>query len=138
MMKLTSSVCYPNLSPTNLPLSPLSPLSAHITQVLMADRGVFQPPESVQSRAHVPSMEKYRAMYEQSMDDPAGFWWPLAKECYWKVLPRKEDTLQYNFDIRNGPVSIKWFAGGVTNISYNALDRIVEMGMRIHTCNSNM
>lgn len=33
-----------------------------------------------------------------------------------------------NTDIRRGPVSIQFFAGGTTNMSYNCLDRWVAAG----------
>ena len=29
----------------------------------------------------------------------------------------------WNFDVRKGPIFVKWFEGGTTNICYNALDR---------------
>jgi Acetyl-coenzyme A synthetase N-terminus len=34
-----------------------------------------------------------------------------------------KDHVSYNFDVRQGPISVQWFKGGTTNICYNALDR---------------
>ncbi|KAG0585142.1 hypothetical protein M758_3G262400 [Ceratodon purpureus] len=68
-------------------------------------------------------------MYKQSIEDPSTFWGNIASQFYWK---RKWDTSKpicsYNFDIRQGPVSIEWFKGGYTNICYNALDKHVNEG----------
>ena len=35
---------------------------------------------------------------------------------------------EFNFDRSKGPVSVKWFQGGQTNLSYNCLDRNVQQG----------
>lgn len=39
-----------------------------------------------------------------------------------------EEHINYNFDVRKGPISVEWFKGGTTNICYNALDRHVAAG----------
>ena len=31
--------------------------------------------------------------------------------------------LSYNYNMDNGPISIKWFEGATTNITYNCIDR---------------
>ncbi|KAL8576516.1 Acetyl-coenzyme A synthetase, cytoplasmic [Nucella lapillus] len=89
---------------------------------------VFNPPESLRKNAHVKSLEKYRELYETSINDPKTFWEPIYKEFYWKSPPTG-DFLEYNFDVRKGPISIKWMAGAKTNICYNVLDRNVEKGL---------
>lgn len=33
--------------------------------------------------------------------------------------------MEYNLDTSKGPVSITWFKGAKTNVTYNALDRYV-------------
>ena len=39
-------------------------------------------------------------------------------------MSRKWETLcKSNFDLKTGPVDIKWFIEGETNICYNCLDR---------------
>ncbi|GIY81808.1 hypothetical protein CEXT_729241 [Caerostris extrusa] len=42
---------------------------------------------------------------------------------------KEDEVLRYNFDIRKGPVFIKWFENAETNIAYNALDRNVKEGL---------
>ncbi|MGB1716761.1 MAG: acetate--CoA ligase, partial [Candidatus Latescibacterota bacterium] len=52
------------------------------------------------------------------------FWAEKAEEFHWF---KKWDTIcSYNYDMDKGPISIKWFEGGKTNITYNCLDRHLE------------
>ena len=89
----------------------------------MADE-VYQPSTSLQERAFINSMEAYHAEYERSLADPKAFWAEKAEEFHWF---KKWDTIcSYNYDMDKGPISIKWFEGGKTNITYNCLDRHLE------------
>ena len=89
----------------------------------MADE-VYQPSTSLQERAFINSMEAYHAEYERSIADPEAFWAEKAEEFHWF---KKWDTIcSYNYDMDKGPISIKWFEGGKTNITYNCLDRQLE------------
>jgi acetyl-CoA synthetase len=63
----------------------------------------------------------YESLYRKSIDDPEGFWSERAAEFHWQ---RKWDrVLDWNFDLRKGPVKVQWFLGGKTNVCWNALDR---------------
>ena len=89
----------------------------------MADE-VYQPSTSLKERAFINSMEAYHAEYERSIADSEGFWAEKAEEFHWF---KKWDTIcSYNYDMDKGPISIKWFEGGKTNITYNCLDRHLE------------
>jgi len=89
----------------------------------MADE-VYQPSTSLQERAFINSMEAYHAEYERSIADPEAFWAEKAEEFHWF---KKWDTIcSYNYDMNKGPISIKWFEGGKTNITYNCLDRHLD------------
>ena len=89
----------------------------------MADE-VYQPSTSLQERAFINSMEAYHAEYERSIADPEAFWAEKAEEFHWF---KKWDTIcSYNYDMDKGPISIKWFEGGKTNITYNCLDRHLD------------
>lgn len=90
--------------------------------------GWFYPSEEIKKVAHVPSMETYQTMHKRSLEDPAGFWGDIAKDFYWKVPPKPESFLKYNFNVDEG-VEIKWMQGAKTNICYNVLDRNVEKGL---------
>jgi acetyl-CoA synthetase len=66
--------------------------------------------------------EKYQAMYQQSVDDPEGFWAEQAKRLDWIKAPTKiKHTV---FDTHN--VDIRWFEDGELNASVNCLDRHLE------------
>ncbi len=89
----------------------------------MADE-VYQPSTFLQERAFINSMEAYHAEYERSIADPEAFWAEKAEEFHWF---KKWNTIcSYNYDMDKGPISIKWFEGGKTNITYNCLDRHLE------------
>ena len=67
-------------------------------------------------------MEKYREMYQESVDKPEKFWSKIASEFHWKKQPEPGKFLEYNFDASKGPISIKWMPGALTNVCYNVLD----------------
>ncbi len=87
---------------------------------------VYQPCDRVRTESHVSSMDDYRAMYKESVDEPAKFWGRIADQFHWDAKPSVEKFLEYNFDCTKGPVSIKWMQGAKTNLSYNCLDRHLE------------
>ncbi len=64
---------------------------------------------------------RYDEVYRRSLDDPEGFWGEAAEGIHWY---KKWDKV---LDDSNPPF-YRWFAGGVTNTCYNALDRHVEGG----------
>ncbi|MCG6657643.1 acetate--CoA ligase [Halomonas campisalis] len=63
--------------------------------------------------------EKYQALYQQSLDDPEGFWAEQAKRLDWIQAPTK--IKHTSFDSHN--VDIRWFEDGTLNASANCLDR---------------
>lgn len=69
------------------------------------------------------TMEKYHEMYAESVNQPAKFWGKIAEEFYWNEKPSEEKFLQYNFNVNDGPISIKWMEDAKTNLCYNCLDR---------------
>ncbi|MFO7913417.1 MAG: acetate--CoA ligase, partial [Desulfotignum sp.] len=81
----------------------------------------FHAPDEFRKNAWIKTMDEYQTMYKQSMEDPDTFWAGMAENFYWE---KKWDTVrEYNFHLSKGPVSIKWFINGKTNIAYNCLDR---------------
>ncbi len=79
---------------------------------------VFPVPADVAAAALVDDA-KYKAMYEQSVKDPNGFWGEQAKRLDWsKPFTKVKNT---SFDPHN--VSIKWFEDGELNVSTNCVDR---------------
>jgi propionyl-CoA synthetase len=64
---------------------------------------------------------RYHEIYARSMRDPEGFWGEAAAEIDWY------EPAQKVFDPAQG-IYGRWFAGGVCNTCYNALDRHVAGG----------
>ncbi len=84
----------------------------------------FHAPDEYRENAWVKSMDEYKELYKQSIEDPETFWAKMADEFYWE---KKWDKVRdYNFSISKGPVFIEWFKNAKTNISYNCLDRHLE------------
>ena len=86
--------------------------------------GLYYPPASFSQKAHINSLEQYKEMYERSISDPDGFWAEAAADFYWDK--KWDKVLEYNFHKSKGTISIEWFKGGRTNMSYNCLDRHLD------------
>ena len=82
---------------------------------------VIPPAPDFAAMAHVKSFSQYEAMYKESIEDPDKFWGEIASQFEWQ---KKWDRVR-DFTFSDN-VSIKWFEGGKTNISVNALDRHLE------------
>ncbi len=82
---------------------------------LLKESRVFPPDEEFASKAHVRSLEQYRALYEESIANPDSFWAEMAKSLHWFAPP--QTIVEWD------PPHARWFVGGTTNISYNCLDR---------------
>lgn len=88
---------------------------------VVEQNGQYIPPQTLSTNAHVPSIDTYGKQYEKSIADPEAFWAEIADSFHWY---KKWDTVRsYNYNIDNGPISIKWFEGAKTNITYNCIDR---------------
>ncbi|XP_041484218.1 acetyl-coenzyme A synthetase, cytoplasmic-like [Lytechinus variegatus] len=90
---------------------------------------LYYPNQELQKNAHVKSIEEYKKLYNQSINEPEVFWSKIAEQFYFKTPPTEGKLLEYNFNVNNGPVYIKWFQGATTNVCYNVLDRHVENGL---------
>lgn len=81
---------------------------------------IYPPPENVvkNSPRHIKSLEEYRKMYQQSIDNPQEFWKKLATELLDWFHPF-ETVL--TGDLKSGNVT--WFQDGQMNVCYNCVDR---------------
>ena len=66
-------------------------------------------------------MNDYEGVYDRSLRDPEGFWAAAAEEISWV---RRWDRV---LDQSRAPF-VQWFAGGMLNTCYNAVDRHVARG----------
>jgi acetyl-CoA synthetase len=88
---------------------------------LMAQGRSFPPPADIVTNAHINSQQQYQQMWQQSIDDPDGFWLQQAKTLSWFTEPTK--SLEYTWDTKARKIEHTWFADGTLNVSYNCLDR---------------
>jgi hypothetical protein len=61
----------------------------------------------------IKSFEEYRTVYQESIDDPEGFWARQAETFYWRK--KWDKVLEWDFQ----QPDIKWFLGGKMNITDN-------------------
>jgi len=83
----------------------------------MSSPTFFPVTEDVAASAWVDAA-KYKAMYEQSVKDPEGFWGEHGKRIDWFSPYTKVKNTSFE-----GDVSIRWFEDGTTNVAYNCVDR---------------
>jgi acetyl-CoA synthetase len=88
---------------------------------LMTENRKFPPPDSVKKNAYVKSFDEYQKMWEQSINDPDGFWLKQAEALTWFKKPTK--SLEYIWNTKTRDIHHTWFADGELNVSYNCLDR---------------
>ena len=81
----------------------------------LRENRVFDPPAEFAAKAHVNSLEKYEAMYRQSVERPEEFWAEAARELHW--------FKPWSSVISGEGMHAKWFEGGQLNLSYNCVDR---------------
>jgi acetyl-CoA synthetase len=80
---------------------------------MMHEERVFPPSKEVSDRAHIKSMAEYRTLYQESLDDPEGFWSRFAQDIEWF---KKWDKVMVD-DFANA--RHEWFVGGKLNVAYN-------------------
>lgn len=90
----------------------------------MNDEDIYNPPKAVSDKAYFQNMDQYTEMYNRSIEDPEKFWAQEADKFVW--FKKWDQVRNYNYNVKNGPISIEWFKGGTTNITSNCLDRHLE------------
>ncbi|MBP7766728.1 MAG: acetate--CoA ligase [Syntrophaceae bacterium] len=86
---------------------------------------IYPIPEAAKKKAWVSGREAYDKMWKRSVEEPEKFWAEVAEEqVTW--FKKWDKVMDYNFDIKKGPISVKFFEGGKLNVSYNCLDRHLE------------
>ena len=87
----------------------------------MSDNELFPVPDAWASRAFADN-EKYLSMYQQSVNDPDGFWREQGKRIDWFKPYTKVKNTTYG----PGDVAIKWYEDGTLNAAHNCLDRHLD------------
>ena len=83
----------------------------------MSEFPVHPVPETLKQSAHI-NAEKYKAMYQQSIEAPEAFWAEQAK-TFLSWDSDWDSVCEYDF--KQGQAS--WFKGATLNVSYNCIDR---------------
>jgi acetyl-CoA synthetase len=86
----------------------------------MSEHKVHQVPDSFAKSAHIDAA-RYQELYQQSIDDPEGFWAQQAEQFV--TWTKKWDKV-WDWDYRDA--RIRWFEGGKLNAAYNCLDRHLD------------
>ncbi len=87
----------------------------------MTDEQVFPVSKEWASRAFVDD-QKYQDLYQQSIDDPEGFWAEQAQRVDWIKPFSKIKNVSYDA----ADLHIKWFEDGTLNVCANCVDRHLE------------
>ena len=86
----------------------------------MSETRIYDIPEAFAREALIDAAQ-YQAMYEQSVNDPAGFWAEQAEKFL--SWDKPWDTV-LEWDYSKG--HIRWFEGGQLNACYNCVDRHLD------------
>ncbi|KAI8849959.1 hypothetical protein BC829DRAFT_442624 [Chytridium lagenaria] len=80
-----------------------------------------------QPTPHIPSMEVYQKMHEESLNDPVGFFGKLARENLDWIIPFTDRSVKAGTQSLSSQLpptgNLSWFSDGHLNASYNAVDR---------------
>lgn len=86
---------------------------------------IYPIPEAAKKKAWISGKEAYDKLWKRSVEEPEKFWAEIAEQqVTW--FKKWDKVMDYNFDIKKGPIYVKFFEGGKLNISYNCLDRHLE------------
>ena len=85
-------------------------------------KDVYPVPENIKKMAYISGRDAYDKLWKRSIEEPDAFWAEIAGE-YVEWFKKWDKVEDYNFDIRKGPIYLKYFEGGKLNVSYNCLDK---------------
>ena len=86
---------------------------------------IYPIPEKAKKKAWISGRDAYDKLWKKSVEKPEEFWAEIAEQqVTW--FKKWDKVMDYNFDIKKGPIYVKFFEGGKLNVSYNCLDRHLE------------
>ena len=86
----------------------------------MSEEKIFEIPASAKEKAWIDN-DTYLKMYQESVEDPGGFWDKQADRLDW--FKKWDRTLDWDYK----KAYIRWYEGGKLNVSHNCLDRHLEV-----------
>ncbi len=86
---------------------------------------IYPIPVAAKKKAWISGRDAYDKLWKRSVEEPDKFWAEIAEQqVTW--FKKWDKVMDYNFDIKKGPIYVKFFEGGKLNVSYNCLDRHLE------------
>ena len=85
----------------------------------MNEQKIFEIPAATKAKTWIDN-ETYLKMYEESVNDPKGFWDKQAERLDW--FRKWDNTLDWDYNKGH----VRWYEGGKLNVSFNCLDRHLE------------
>ena len=85
-------------------------------------KDIYPVPEKIKKMAYISGRKAYDELWKKSVDKPEEFWAEIAGQ-YVEWFKKWDKVIDYNFDIKKGPIYVKFFEGGKLNVSYNCLDK---------------
>eukprot|EP01095_Lingulamoeba_sp_RSL-Kostka_P011078 TRINITY_DN4135_c0_g1_i1.p1 TRINITY_DN4135_c0_g1~~TRINITY_DN4135_c0_g1_i1.p1 ORF type:complete len:664 (+),score=245.26 TRINITY_DN4135_c0_g1_i1:39-2030(+) len=82
------------------------------------DNLMFDVPENIKDKCLLNTIEKYKTMYEESINDVDSFWGRMARE---NLSWFNEFSSVYSGSLEIG--NVNWFENGKLNVCYNCVDR---------------
>ena len=73
--------------------------------------------DEIAKNARVGSMDEYRRLYRESLEDPEGFWMREAEALTWFHMPHTVQDGDFH------ELDFGWFLGGRLNAAFNCVDR---------------
>ena len=86
----------------------------------MSEQKIFEIPAFAKEKAWIDN-DTYLKMYQESVENPEGFWDKQAERLDW--FKKWDKTLDWDYN----KAHIRWYEGGKLNVSYNCLDRHLEL-----------
>ena len=87
---------------------------------VLKEKRVFKPSKEFSKKAHIKSMQEYKKIYKESVENPEKFWSEKANNLHWFKKWDKVLSSKGNF--------FKWFENGKLNVCYNCLDKNISEG----------
>jgi acetyl-CoA synthetase len=85
-------------------------------------KDIYPVPEKIKKMAYISGRAAYDKLWKRSIEEPDAFWSEIGKE-YVEWFKPFDKVMDYNFDIKKGPIYVKFYEGGKLNVSYNCLDK---------------
>jgi len=83
---------------------------------------IYPVPEKIKKTAYISGRKAYDELWKKSVEQPEKFWAEIAEQQV-EWFKKWDKVMDYNFNIKKGPIYVKFFEGGKLNVSYNCLDK---------------